>query len=212
MSATNQFRRQQGRGELHPNQVLARAAQDFAEYMARTDKFSYTADGKEPWQRVASFGSSYGIVAENIAWEFISAGFTTRGLANAFVEGWKKSPGHRKNMLDPDVDEIGVGVAKCDKTGRYYAAQEFGRPKSREITFTITNETEGIVKYRLDGNTFSVQPSYRVTHRMARPPRLTLEADETSTAGKAPRVLRPVTCDHFVIRERNDGRLVMEEE
>jgi uncharacterized protein YkwD len=208
---TNEFRRQEGRGELHSNPDLARAAQYFADYLARTDKFSHTADGKEPWERLTKFGYPYAISAENIAWEFNSAGFTTRRLASALVEGWEKSPGHRKNMLDPDVTDIGVGVAKSAKTGRYYAVQEFGRPKSKEVAFRITNETDGVVKYRLDGKTFSVQPSNTVTHHRARPPRLTLDVEETSTA-KQPGVYRPGNGDHLVIREGKDGHLVVEEE
>ena len=48
LSSTNEFRRQQGRAELKPNPDLADAAQYFADYMARTDKYSHTADGKEP--------------------------------------------------------------------------------------------------------------------------------------------------------------------
>jgi uncharacterized protein YkwD len=209
-TATNQFRRQEGRGELRLNPELGRAAQYFADYLARTDKFSHTADGKEPWERAARFGYAYSIVAENIAWEFNSAGFTTRRLAKAFVEGWKKSPGHRKNMLDPDVDEIGVGVARSAKTGRYYAVQDFGRPKSREITFKITNVTDGDIKYRVDGKPFTLQPSYTVTHQRGRPPKLTIDTGETS-AEKEP-VYHPGNGDHFTVRKGKGGRLIVEEE
>jgi hypothetical protein len=35
-------------------------------------------------------------------------------------------------MLDPDVREIGVGVARSNKTGRYYAVEDFGRPLSAQ--------------------------------------------------------------------------------
>ena len=45
-----------------------------------------------------------------------AAGFATEALGKAFVEGWKKSPGHRRNMLDADVTETGVAVARSDKT------------------------------------------------------------------------------------------------
>src|SRR5438105_2649848 len=45
---TNQFRAENQRGELKSNTKLAKAAQSFAEFLARTDQFSHTADGKEP--------------------------------------------------------------------------------------------------------------------------------------------------------------------
>lgn len=211
VNGTNEFRREQGRGEVHRNGDLDRAAQYFAEYLARTDKFSHTADGKEPWQRVQSHGYAYSIVAENIAWELNTAGFTTRGLAHAFVEGWKKSPPHRKNMLDPDVIDIGVGVAKSAKTGRYYAVQDFGRPKSKEITFKITNDTGDAVKYSVDDKEFTLQPSYTVTHVRARPPKLIFATSEASTS-KSGNVYHPGNGDHLVVQKGKDGRLIVEEE
>src|SRR5437660_1397706 len=146
-ASTNQFRRQQGQRELKVNKELAKAAQYFADYMARTDKYSHTADGKEPWERAAKFGYAYCIILENIAYEQSPEGFRTPDLAEGFMKGWKKSPPHRKNLLDPDIDDIGVGVAHSERTGRYYAVQNFGRPKSKEIVFKLTNETDSGVKY-----------------------------------------------------------------
>src|SRR5207249_3478732 len=76
LAATNQFRTREGRGELKANAALTRAAQYFADFMARTDKYSHTADGKEPWQRGAMYGYDYCAFLENIAWASNSAGFT----------------------------------------------------------------------------------------------------------------------------------------
>src|SRR5579871_3700630 len=137
VTLTNAFRKEEGKGPLKVNPQLSRAARYFADYLARTDKFSHTADGDEPWGRAARYGYEYCIVAENIAYRYSSAGFTTRELAEGLMRGWKKSPGHRKNLLHPDVTEIGVAVARSKHTGRYYAVQDFGRPKSQEITFRI---------------------------------------------------------------------------
>jgi uncharacterized protein YkwD len=109
---TKQFRSQHGRGELKVNPQLAHAAQDYADYLAKTDTFSHTADGKRPSQRISEHGYQFSMVAENIACEYDSAGYTTGALARAFVTGWRHSPGHRRNMLDADLDEIGVGVAR----------------------------------------------------------------------------------------------------
>ena len=120
VKATNQFRRQNDRGKLRVNRQLSRTAQYFAEYIARTGKFSHTADGKEPWERVADYGYEYCLVAENIAVRYSSSGYSARDLVRGFMKSWKNSPGHRKNMLDPDVTEIGVGVARS-KEGKYYA-------------------------------------------------------------------------------------------
>jgi uncharacterized protein YkwD len=172
VSLTNGFRAQHNRGELKPNSELTRAAQDFADYLARTDTFSHTADGKRPSQRVREHGYDFCLVAENIAEEYNSAGFTTASLARSFVNGWRHSPGHRKNLLDGDLEEIGVGVARSQQTGRYYAVQDFGRPKSRAIVFRISNETDATIPYKVDGQSFSLDPHYTVTHTRCRPPEI----------------------------------------
>jgi uncharacterized protein YkwD len=208
VSATNQFRRQEGRGALRVNENLTRAAQSFADYLAASDKFSHTADGKEPWERVAEAGYEYSIVAENIAYEYNSKGFRTRELARRFVEGWKKSPGHRKNMLDPDVDEIGVGVAQSKKTGRYYAVQDFARPRSEEVTFTISNRTDATISYQVDGKEFTLRSGYTVTQRRSRPPKLTFSTGKYKEAS----VYHPSNGEHYTVRQGPSGRLTIEEE
>src|SRR5207248_10434675 len=126
VSYSNEFRKHQGRRPLKVNDKLGKAAHDFADFMARTDKFSHTADGKQPSQRVSESGYAWCAVAENIAWEYNSEGFTTERLARELVEGWKHSPEHRRNLLDPDVTEIGVAVAFGKASGRYYGVQDFG--------------------------------------------------------------------------------------
>jgi uncharacterized protein YkwD len=205
---TNQFRHKQGRPPLHRNPQLAKSARAFAAYLARTDKFSHTADGKQPWDRTAAAGYSGCIVAENIAWEKDSAGFTTRRLADALVHGWEKSPHHRKNMLDPDLEEIGVGVAYSAKTGRYYAVQDFGRPKSDAIVFTIANDAADTVKYTLDGKEFSIQPRYTMTHERCRPTTLTFQLPGAAGAAKE---YHPHTGAHYVIRSDAGHDTVAEE-
>jgi uncharacterized protein YkwD len=206
---TNQFRREQGRGRLRANPRLAAAAREFAHYLARTGKFSHTADGKQPWDRTAAKGYEDCIVAENIAWESNPAGFTSRSLAEALVKGWKQSPHHRKNMLDPDVDEIGVGVAYSEETGRYYAVQDFGRAKSEEITFRIANETAAPVTYAVDGKDYTLQPRYTVTHQRCRPPELTVRPPQGE--GKA-QVFHPHSGSHYDIRTDSSGKLTAVEE
>jgi uncharacterized protein YkwD len=177
---TNEFRSGHGRGRLSVNPELARTAQDFADYLARTDTFSHTADGKQPSQRVREHGYRFCLVAENIAWEYDSAGFTAPALARAFVAGWRHSPGHRKNMLDGDLDEIGVGVARSEKTGRFYAIQDFGRPRAKAVVFRITNESDEAVRYTVDGQPFTLEPRYTVAHQRCRSP----EVDFQEAHGK----------------------------
>ena len=207
VTLTNQFRKEQGRDNLRANPKLTKAAQGFADFLAKNNQLSHTADGKQPWDRTVNTGYESCIVAENIAYEFNSTGFTTRGLATALLDGCKKSPGHRKNLLDPDVTEIGVAVAYSKDTGRYYAVQDFGRPKSEEITFCIANETGMAVQYAIDGKDYTVEPHYAVTQRQCRPPALLVHLPGQ---GKA-RTYHPRTGEHYVIR-LSAGRYQITEE
>jgi uncharacterized protein YkwD len=207
---TNQFRKEQGRGRLRINPKLSQAAREFARYLAKTGKFSHTADGKQPWERTAAQGYEDCIVAENIAWEYHPFGFGTRSLADALVKGWENSPEHRKNMLDPDLDEIGVGVAYSPDTGRYYAVQDFGRPRSEQNVFALTNDTVSPVSYRVDGKDFTVQPRYTVTHTRCRPPTITVNLPGASTGKGA--VFHPHNGAHYVIRSDSSGKVRVEEQ
>jgi len=81
------------------------------------------------------FYLTYGI-AENIAKYWTFTNYFIRGnylsynwhteasLANEIVEGWMNSPGHRKNILAPDFEKLGVGVSIGDD-GAVYATQNF---------------------------------------------------------------------------------------
>ena len=111
VAMTNAFRLENKLGEVRPNAQLAQAARAYAAYLARTNAFSHTADGRQPADRVGETGYQYCQVAENLASTSTFAGFEA-GLAAA-VEGWKNSPGHRRNMLTPHVTEIGVAVAQA---------------------------------------------------------------------------------------------------
>jgi uncharacterized protein YkwD len=211
-SLTNRFRAQHGRHELKLNPELSRTAQEYADYLARTDTFSHTADGKRPSQRVREHGYRYCLVAENIAWEYNSAGFTASSLARALVSGWRHSPEHRKNLLDRDLDELGVGVARSKRTGRYYAVQDFGRPKSKAIVFQITNDTDTTIHYTVDGKSFALDPGYTVTHQRCRPPELDFQgARGKGESGKEnEETFYPKNEAHYVLRGSSSSGYTVE--
>src|SRR6185437_13971375 len=151
------------------NPRLTAAAEGFAAYMAKTGRFGHTADGSRPADRAVKQGYAYCIVAENIAYEFDSGGFTTDDLTTKFVAGWEKSPGHRRNMLDPDVTETGVALAQSPTTGYYFAVQMFGRPKALALQFKIANESGKTATYRIGDKAYSLPPLYTRTHEQCRP-------------------------------------------
>lgn len=195
---TNEFREAEKCSKVAVNATLAKTALYFADFMARTNKYGHTADGNQPAGRAKEHGYDYCIVAENIAYEYNSAGFTTEALTKEFFEGWKHSPPHRKNMLDADVIETGVAIARSEDTGYYYAVQMFGRPKSKAIEFTIANQSEATVEYKVGDRTFPLPPNLIRTHQGCRPATVTFQWPK---AGSKTTIVRPANQDHYVVVE-----------
>lgn len=176
LQRTNDFRRDRGLSALAPDAKLLAAARYFAGYMARTERYGHEADGQEPADRATRHGYDYCLVAENIAYQFSSADFTTEDLASRNVEGWKGSAGHRKNMLSPHAVDTAVAVTRGAKSGRYYAVQMFGRPKSASIEFRITNSARDTVRYESGGKDFTLPPGSTRIHTQCTPHELVLMA------------------------------------
>lgn len=171
---TNTFRSQQSARATAPNTQLQQAAREFANYMARTGRYSHEADGRQPWERAAAHGYAYCMVSENIAYQFHSQGFHTDELARRFMTGWENSPGHRHNMLDPDATDIGVAVVQSRESGRYYAVQLFGRPQAMRMAFRIANRSAKAVSYELGDQRFQLPPRMVRRHEQCRPHTLTI--------------------------------------
>ena len=173
---TNEFRKQEKQPPLQANKELTKAAEYFAGFMAKTGKYGHEADDKKPAERAKEHGYDYCIVLENIAYLYNSEGYTVETLAGGFVKGWKDSPGHRKNMLDPDVTDTGVAIARSEETGYYYAVQMFGRPKSKVFEFQIKNQSDTEVEYKVGDEEFKLAPRYTRTHQLCRPPEVVFKS------------------------------------
>jgi uncharacterized protein YkwD len=196
---TNTFRREQGRPAVAADESLARAAREFAQFMARTDKYGHAADGRQPADRAKAAGYDYCLVSENIAYQFSSEGYDLDGLVHGFVQGWIDSPGHRRNMVDPDVVHTGVAVAR-NADGVYYAVQLFGRPESMRVDFKVANRTDRAVRYTLDDKSYDLPPRAIRTHGVCRPPTLKIE-----TGAPDAETLRPSDGAVFTVVEGRNG-------
>ncbi len=181
---TNAFRRSERLGVVTPNAELTRAARRFAEYLATTGRFAHEADGRKPAERVKEAGYQFCMVAENLAMHLDSRGFTTSALASKAIEGWKNSPGHRKNLVEPHVTEIGVGVARApDKNPKFLSVQLFGRPASEKYQFRIANKSGAALTYSALGKSHSIDPNVAVTHSACMPGHIVLERSGNALFG-----------------------------
>ncbi|MFE9561631.1 CAP domain-containing protein [Streptomyces sp. NPDC006487] len=115
LALVNKERSAVGCPVLTVNEKLTKAAQDHSEDMAAHSTMSHTgSDGSDPGQRITRAGYQWRTYAENVAY-----GYPT---AAQVMEGWMNSPGHKRNILDCNVNEIGIGLAQ---PGQYWT-QDFG--------------------------------------------------------------------------------------
>lgn len=197
VSETNDFRAAHDRKTVNLDRRLTGTAQDFADFMARTGHYGHTADGKRPAERVKLHGYEYCIVAENIAYAYRSSGFSAQVLTDTLVQGWIQSAPHRENLLDEGVTEIGAGVARSAKTGYYYAVQDFARPLSAAIRFSVANHGSRPIHYRLGDRSYALAPAATRTHAACRPVELQFSATRRG-APPGSGTFRPANGDRFI--------------
>jgi uncharacterized protein YkwD len=133
ISLTNKIRKDLNIQELTENTKLTQAAMWKVEDMMINQYFAHMGpDGKRvaDWLKLANYNFKFG--GENLA-----IGFQT---AEEIVNAWKNSPTHYKNMIDPDFQDIGVGISagKYKEYDATFAAQYFG---TENVAKTIQTQT-----------------------------------------------------------------------
>lgn len=181
---TNTFRRENRLGEVRVNPKLTEAARAYASYLARTGSFSHSADGRSPAERTRITGYQDCLVAENLSLNLDSRGFQTRQLAFDAIEGWKRSPGHRRNLLAEHVTEIGVGVARASDKEQYLSVQVLARPESLSYSFVIRNQSAANVRYALNGRAMEAGSGYELRHTACAPTEINLIEARAGTAAR----------------------------
>jgi uncharacterized protein YkwD len=117
----NAERRRQGLSDLVYNPQLDRMARIQAANMARFQKMAHVIpESSLPTltDRAQDSGYPYARLAENVALGYPNA--------QTVVDGWMASKGHRANILNRDVEETGIAIARSSAGGLYYC-QVFGR-------------------------------------------------------------------------------------
>ncbi|MGB7710754.1 MAG: CAP domain-containing protein [Microcoleus sp.] len=123
LELTNLERSKLGLSALTLNTQLANAAETHSQNMALQDFFDHTGkDGSSIGTRITATGYQFSTAAENIA-----AGSST---PEQVLDSWMNSAGHRANILNPNLKEIGIGYYfLANDTGsvnwNYYWTQVF---------------------------------------------------------------------------------------
>jgi uncharacterized protein YkwD len=117
LKLVNKERAAAGCRPVTANSKLSKAAQTYTDVMARVGVLSHTGpDGSSVGDRVQRAGYIWSTVGENIA--------QGQRSADAVMDAWMDSPGHRANILNCAFRELGVGVRKGN--GGPWWTQNFG--------------------------------------------------------------------------------------
>ncbi|MDW3223613.1 MAG: CAP domain-containing protein [Paracoccaceae bacterium] len=165
------------------------SAEDHSQWMINTDRFSHTGvNGSSSTERMRDAGFEFTgswQSAENIAWQSVRG---QPGLSDDVVDlhqGLMNSPGHRANILNPNLEVIGIGIERGEYKGwdGLFVTQNFAR-------------TSAPLQIDNGGNT---PPEVPVT------PSATLQIGAETVAQASPDIWHKVTFD----QEIKDAVVVM---
>ncbi len=118
-AAVNRARRAQGLPALKWNEALAGAAHRHAALMAQHGTAEHGFPGEPSLaSRVTQAGAHFVWLSENVV-----QGSSVEAIQAEFL----RSPNHRANMMDADMDSVGVGVV--ERGGQLFAVEDFSKAK-----------------------------------------------------------------------------------
>lgn len=113
----NSTREHEGRGRLVWDQSLADAATKHCMRMAAEGPISHRYTGEaDLTTRAADSGAHFSLIEENIA---------VGSYPASIHQGWLDSPGHRANLLNADIDRVGIAVIAAQ--GVLFAVADYAR-------------------------------------------------------------------------------------
>jgi hypothetical protein len=143
----NEARNRSNLAPLVENEKLDSAAKDKLNDMVKNKYFAHTSPaGISPWFWFGKNNYDYKFAGENLAISFLTA--------ENQQKAWMESPTHRKNILNPDYEEIGIAVGAGDISGEtsIVVVQEFGArsdyvaPANPEKNFSGTSKENLVEK------------------------------------------------------------------
>ncbi len=143
----NQARARAGVGRLEWDPALAAAALKHCQRMAAEGPIAHRYGGEADLSdRAAQAGAHFSVIEENVA---------IGPSADAIHEEWMQSPGHRQNLLSPEVDHVGVAIVAA--RGVLYAVADYSRAVQQMGASQVEAQVTALV--RASGVTILQDPS-----------------------------------------------------
>jgi uncharacterized protein YkwD len=119
LESVNQIRKDQGLPSLRWKNELAAAARKHAAVMAQHGAAEHGFPGEPALAaRATQAGAKFSWLSENVC---------EGARVEAIEEQFMNSPRHRANILDSDMDSVGIGVVERD--GQLFAVEDFAKAK-----------------------------------------------------------------------------------
>jgi hypothetical protein len=148
VSLANAARSEQGVGPLGWDPALAEAARQHCLRMAAEGEIAHQYAGEPDISaRAKEAGVRFSLIEENVA-----AGPSPAAIHDA----WMHSAGHRANLLNPDVN--GIGIAVVASRGTFYAVADY----ERAVTTLTQAQVEAKVAALLQTGTVAILPDASV--------------------------------------------------
>lgn len=137
----NEVRKRKGAAALAINPILTQAALDQNNYQIRTDQLSHYQDNplkKTVKERVDGFGGRFRMVGENVQFKGFPVRTWSTGnereiitptyvdAAADLIKNWVNSPGHYKNLINPNYRLVGTAVGWNPENSAVFSTQVFG--------------------------------------------------------------------------------------
>ena len=138
----NEARAAVGAGPLEWDAALAEAAQKHCLRMAAAGNISHRYTGEpDLTERAGAAGAHFSLVEENVAsaWD-----------AATIHDAWMSSPGHRANLLNPEVNRVGIALVAGRNT--IYAVADY----SRAVAVLTQAQIEAAVARNLQANGMTI--------------------------------------------------------
>lgn len=132
----NQARAQAGVGRLEWDPALAAAALKHCERMVAEGPIAHRYGGEPDLSaRAADEGAHFSVIEENVA---------VGPSADTIHQEWMQSPGHRANLLAPEVDRVGIAVVAA--RGVLYAVADYSRAVQQLSAAEVEARVAGLIR------------------------------------------------------------------
>jgi hypothetical protein len=134
----NEARANVGASQLLWDPALAAAALRHCLRMAQEGSIGHRYEGEpDLTERAGVAGAHFSLIEENVA---------VGSYVDTIHEGWMHSTGHRENLLNPEVDRVGIAVVASQ--GMLFAVADFARGVAVLTPDQVESAVAALIRHR----------------------------------------------------------------